>query len=459
MSGEQDLCGAVLGGRYRVERRLAGGGMGVVYAATDTRLDRKIALKVVHAHLAHDARILERFRREASAAGGLEHPHIVQVTDFVEAEGAPPFLVMELLQGEPLSEVLRRERTLDAGRMAFIAWQTLDALGAAHAAGIVHRDLKPANIFLTTVAGVRDVVKVLDFGVAKLSDSAMKLTQAGDVIGTPAFMAPEQLRGEEIDGRADLYAIGVVMYGCLAGAPPFWSPDPAETVRRVVAGNYESLAARVPGLDPALAAIVEKAFAARREVRFGSAGELRAALAPFVETEGAGRNSSRPPVRPSDHPDAASPETRVGLDATVPAGVAAHDAAAPAAVGRATLPGAPPASAQGGLRVGVPVLVFGGLAVLVAGLLLVVAAWFLGRESAPDAVPPPAPPSLGEAQRRLLGAADGGASLRVLFVPAVDAGVAEPGAVLVPGASLAPLEPIAPSAPGKDAPTGDVPPE
>ncbi len=443
MSGEQDLCGAVLGGRYRVERRLAGGGMGVVYAATDTRLDRKIALKVVHAHLAHDARILERFRREASAAGGLEHPHIVQVTDFVEAEGAPPFLVMELLQGEPLSEVLRRERTLDAGRMAFIAWQTLDALGAAHAAGIVHRDLKPANIFLTTVAGVRDVVKVLDFGVAKLRDSSIKLTQAGDVIGTPAFMAPEQLRGEEIDGRADLYALGVVMYGCLAGAPPFWSPDPAETVRRVIAGSYEPLAARVPGLDPGLAAVVERAFAARRETRFGSAGELRAALAPFVESEGAGRSSSRPPERLSDPADYAALETRVGLDATVPAGVAAHEPAAPA-VGRTPLPNASLAPSPGGLRVGVPTLVFGGLAVVVAGLLMVVAAWFLGRESAPaPIVAPPVAPALNDAQRRLLGRMDGGASLPVLFVPTLDAGT------LPQGASLAPINPTVPTLPDK----------
>jgi len=454
MSGEQDLCGAVLGGRYRVERRLAGGGMGVVYAATDTRLDRKIALKVVHAHLAHDARILERFRREASAAGGLEHPHIVQVTDFVEAPGAPPFLVMELLQGEPLSEVLRRERTLEPGRMAFIAWQTLDALGAAHAAGIVHRDLKPANIFLTTVAGVRDVVKVLDFGVAKLSDSNVKLTQAGDVIGTPAFMAPEQLRGEEIDGRADLYALGVVMYGCLAGAPPFWASDPGETVRRVVAGTYEPLVARVPGLEPALAVVVEKAFAARRESRFGAAGELRAALAPFVETEGAGRNSSRPPARISDAPVSGALETRVGLDAMVRAGVVTPGVASPLS-GHASPPNVPPDSAQGGLRVGVPVLVFGGLAVLVAGLLLVVAAWFLGRESAPDAAPPASLPSLGEAQRRFLGGADGGAALRVLFEPAPDAG----GASLAPGASFAPLAPTEPLVPAKDTPPGGAPPD
>jgi serine/threonine-protein kinase len=366
----------------------------------------------------------------------------VQVTDFVEGEGAPPFLVMELLQGEPLSEVLRRERTLEPGRMAFIAWQTLDALGAAHAAGIVHRDLKPANIFLTTVAGVRDVVKVLDFGVAKLSDSAMKLTQAGDVIGTPAFMAPEQLRGEEIDGRADLYALGVVMYGCLAGAPPFWSPDPAETVRRVVAGAFERLATRVPGLDPALAALVERAFAARRESRFGSAGELRAALAPFVASEGAGRNSSRPPERVSDHPAAAALETQVGLDATVPAGVAAHGAAA-----GDSLPGAPQGSAQGGLRVGIPVLVFGGLALLVAGLLLVVAAWFLGRESAPSAVA--APPPLNDAQRLLLGGPDGGLTLPVLFVPTFDAGVVAP-------APDALLEPLAAPVFVKDAPPGVV---
>jgi len=283
---DDDLTGSVLGKRYRLDHKLAGGGMGVVYAATDTRIDRKVAVKIVHAHLAHDAGIIERFRREAEAAGGLEHAHIVQITDFVEPESAPPFLVMELLQGEPLSAVIKREHTLPALRTAYIAWQVLDALDAAHRAGIVHRDLKPANIFLTTVAGVHDVVKLLDFGVAKLRESTKKLTKAGDMIGTPTFMAPEQVRGEEVDGRADLYSIGVVMYGCLAGTPPFWAADPGETMRRVLKHEYASLVSAVPTVDPALAAVVEKALALDRNDRYPDAAAMRAALAPWVQGAG-----------------------------------------------------------------------------------------------------------------------------------------------------------------------------
>ena len=278
-----DLTGSTLGGRYRVDRKLAGGGMGVVYEATDTRIDRKVAVKVVHSHYAHDARIIERFRREAEAAGGLEHPHIVQITDFLEPPDGPPFLVMELLQGEPLSELIKRERTLPAERAAFIAWQVLDALGAAHAAGIVHRDLKPANIFLTTVAGLHDVVKLVDFGVAQLHGSTKKLTLLGDMIGTPSFMSPEQVTGAAVDGRTDLYSLGVVLYGCLVGAPPFWSEDPNETLRRVLKREYKPLVEAAPELDPALAAVIERALSARPDDRYPAAAAMRAALAPWVK--------------------------------------------------------------------------------------------------------------------------------------------------------------------------------
>ncbi len=281
-----DRTGSTLGERYHVDRRLAGGGMGVVYEATDTRLGRKVAVKVVHSHYAHDARILERFRREAEAAGGLEHPHIVQITDFLEPPEGPPFLVMELLQGESLADVIKRERTLPAGRAAFIAWQVLDALGAAHAAGIVHRDLKPANIFLTTIAGVHDVVKLVDFGVAQLRGSTKKLTLLGDMIGTPSFMSPEQVTGEPVDGRTDLYSLGVVLYGCLVGTPPFWSEDPNETLRRVLKREYKPLVEAAPEVDPALAAVIERALSARADDRYSAAAEMRSALTPWVEGAG-----------------------------------------------------------------------------------------------------------------------------------------------------------------------------
>lgn len=305
MSADHDdnLTGSLLAERYRLDRKLAGGGMGVIYAATDTRLDRKVAAKVMHAHLAHDANIIERFRREAEAAGGLEHPHIVQITDFVQPEHGPAFLVMELLQGEPLSDVLKREHKLSTQRTAFIAWQILDALGAAHAAGVVHRDLKPANIFLTEVAGVHDVVKLVDFGVAQLSTSTKKLTQLGDMIGTPGFMAPEQVKGTtsagpSVDGRADLYSLGVVMYGCLVGTPPFWSEDPTETLRRVLHHEYTPLRTAAPELDPALAAVIERALSARAEDRYPAAAAMRAALAPWVKGAGGVELHERGGARP-----------------------------------------------------------------------------------------------------------------------------------------------------------------
>ena len=385
-----DLTGSVLGNRYRLDHKLAGGGMGVVYAATDTRIDRKVAVKIVHAHLAHDAGIIERFRREAEAAGGLEHAHIVQITDFVEPESGPPFLVMELLQGEPLSAVIKREQTLPMLRTAYIAWQVLDALEAAHRAGIVHRDLKPANIFLTTVAGVHDVVKLLDFGVAKLRESTKKLTKAGDMIGTPTFMAPEQVRGEEVDGRADLYAVGVMMYGCLAGTPPFWAADPGETIRRVLKHDYAPLVSAAPTVDPALAAVVEKALALDRDDRYADAAAMRAALAPWLQ--GAGGVD----VEHVSVPSAAASNARV---------------AAPSAAARESIPttrGGPvdplgvanPAADAKKLRPGTIALLVAGTMFAVGGLYFA-ATQIAGGATEADVAAPPSD-TLTPAQRRFI---------------------------------------------------------
>ena len=198
MTAEGDL----LGGRYRVVRRIGSGGMGAVYEAVQEGLGRRVALKVVHPHLATQADLLERFRREAQAAAALGHPNIVQITDF-SAEGETAFLVMEYLEGESLGEVLRRETTISEARIAFIARQVLAALGAAHRAGIVHRDVKPDNVFLTSIAGVGDVGKMLDFGVAKLVEpqAGGPLTAVGEVLGTTSYMAPEQALGVPVDAR------------------------------------------------------------------------------------------------------------------------------------------------------------------------------------------------------------------------------------------------------------------
>jgi serine/threonine protein kinase len=294
-----DRSGQRLGDRYVLDRLLAEGGMGSVYEATDQRLGRRVAVKLVHDDLVGDPRIVERFRREALASGSLGHPHIVQVTDFVDAPGEPPFLVMELLRGESLAATLKREQRLSPDRTTFIAWQALDALAAAHDAGIVHRDLKPGNIFLTEVAGVRDVVKLLDFGVAKLraSPSSHKLTRKGDRVGTPAFMAPEQARGEEVDPRTDVYALGVVMYGALSGVSPFWSPNPNEIIRRLLVGEKVPLVELVPEADRGLIAVVERAMHPDRSERFASARAMRAALKPFVRQEDRDRDRTLPGAR------------------------------------------------------------------------------------------------------------------------------------------------------------------
>jgi len=183
--------GELIGGRYRVEGELGRGGMGVVYEAVQEPLGRRVALKLLRRELAEDPNFAARFRREAELAASLGHANIAQVTDFGVDEGRP-FLVMDLLIGESLAELLAREGMLSEPRAAFIAAQMLDALSAAHARGVIHRDLKPDNVFLSQISGVRDVVKLLDFGIAHSGgDEGMRMTRTGQVLGTPAYMSPE----------------------------------------------------------------------------------------------------------------------------------------------------------------------------------------------------------------------------------------------------------------------------
>ena len=181
---EHDWTGQLLGGRYRVGKRIGAGGMGTVYEAVQEDLGRRVALKVLHPHLVQNADLVSRFKREAESAAALGHGNIVQVTDFGH-EGETAFLVMEYLAGSSLGAAIAKERALSPGRAAFIASQVLSALGAAHAAGIVHRDLKPDNVFLTSISGLRDIVKLLDFGIAKLSDAHHPSTQRLTIITAP----------------------------------------------------------------------------------------------------------------------------------------------------------------------------------------------------------------------------------------------------------------------------------
>ena len=280
-----DLSGRLLG-RYRVRRLLGRGGMGSVYEAVQEDLGRVVALKVLDPVLATHDDQLERFRREATSAAALGHSNIVSVTDFGarSSSGDPPYLVMELLSGESLGKLLDRESVLAPERVAFIASQVLAALGAAHGAGIVHRDVKPDNVFLTSTSAFRDLVKVLDFGIAKLSaeHGNARLTGTGAMLGTPAYMAPEQARGATVDHRADIYAVGATMYQALAGRLPHDAPSFPAMLFAIVEQSPEPLSRLRPDVPPGLVAVVERAMAKDPDARYPSAEAMRAALAPYL---------------------------------------------------------------------------------------------------------------------------------------------------------------------------------
>ncbi len=219
-SPQVELVGEVLDGRYQVEERLGAGGMGVVYRASHVELGRRFAVKVLKKEFGTDQEAVERLAREARATSSLGHPNIVNVVDFGALADGSPYFVMEYLEGETLTSRMAREGALPLEVALDIAEQVAEALQAAHRLGIVHRDLKPDNVFLVPSAeGVR--VKLLDFGVAKVLGAARKLTRTGIVFGTPQYMSPEQAAGQAVDHRADIYALGLVLYEMLTGRVPF----------------------------------------------------------------------------------------------------------------------------------------------------------------------------------------------------------------------------------------------
>ena len=223
-------------GSYRLIERLGDGGMGAIYRAVHKRLGRTVAIKVLHRQLCADRGIINRFFHEARAANTIRHPHVIEVYDFVDA-GADVYFVMELLQGEDLHDAIHHGRSsLTIERSAAILMQVAAALEATHARGIVHRDLKPENVFLSRREGRDDYVKIFDFGVAKLDRLDGRSTVEGALLGTPEYMAPEQVRGDKIDGRADVYALGCVAYEMLTRRQAFGGGAQAEILARHIAG-------------------------------------------------------------------------------------------------------------------------------------------------------------------------------------------------------------------------------
>jgi eukaryotic-like serine/threonine-protein kinase len=276
---EDARIGLVVDGRYRIEKRLAAGGMGVVYRAERVGLSKPVAIKFLHRSQAGVANRRQRFEREAAAMSRLSHPNLVSIIDYGELEDAP-YLVMEYHRGVPLRRVLDHGK-LEPARAVDIARQLLAGLDSAHASGVVHRDLKPDNVLIIGKPG-EDHVKVLDFGVAKLMEGdgapSELSVMAGSLLGTAEYMAPEQVRCEVVDPRADLYAVGILLYEMLTGKRPFEAERDLAVLRMQLEDAPVSPRQLVPELSPRLEKVVLRALEKDRELRFGSAEEMSRAL-------------------------------------------------------------------------------------------------------------------------------------------------------------------------------------
>ncbi len=264
-------------GKYLVQGELGRGGMGVVYQALDPLIERRVAIKTVSKHLlaAQDVQdaeaMMQRFKREAQAAGRLTHPNIVAVYDYGETEDIA-YIAMEHVAGQGLDEAMRGGKPLAATQVKTIATQLLDALQFAHTLGVVHRDIKPSNLMMTSDGRV----KVCDFGIAQLDSS--QLTQVGTTLGTPSYMSPEQIRGQATDRRADLFSAGVVIYQLLTGQRPFVGDTIPSLMHSVLSGKFLAATDVNPGLDSALDAVLTRALAVEVIDRFQSAAEFSKAL-------------------------------------------------------------------------------------------------------------------------------------------------------------------------------------
>ena len=272
---------------FRIAEKLGGGGMGVVYKAEDTILGRSVALKFLPEELSRDHQAVDRFRREARAASALNHAHICTIHSIDEHEGVF-FIVMELLEGQTLKYYVGK-KPFNAAWLLDVGGQIADALDAAHAKGIVHRDIKPANLFVTS----RGQVKVLDFGLAKLlrplasrvgigatgADTATLSTEAGLLVGTVGYMAPEQLEGEPVDPRTDLYALGLVLYEMATGGNPFLGQSASSTIANILKEEAPRLEQLNPMAPPELGRILQKCLRKRIDERYVSARDLALDLA------------------------------------------------------------------------------------------------------------------------------------------------------------------------------------
>ena len=289
--------GTVIAGRYRVLGFIGAGGMGAVYRAEHVHMRKTVALKVLHREFLGVDEVVARFEREAIAAGRIEHPNVVAASDFGKLDDGSFYLVLEFVDGTSLRSLLEKNGALPTLRTLNIVRQTVLALQAAHGAGVVHRDLKPDNVMLVTAPNGTERVKVLDFGIARVAApdpkrDSTKLTQVGMVMGTVAYMSPEQATGQAVDERADLYSLGVMLYEMIAGKVPFDAELPSQVLARQLVEEPPPLP---PGTPPALERLVLDLMQKKPEDRPASAQEVLTRLAEFSATP-SGRVMAPPPV-------------------------------------------------------------------------------------------------------------------------------------------------------------------
>ena len=328
--------GQVIESKYRIVRLLGEGGMGAVYEGENVAIQRRVAIKVLHANVADNKDAVSRFEKEAKAAGKIGSDHITEVLDMGQLESGDRFMVMEYLDGVTLSHRIKERGRLTPSEAAPAVAQLLEGLGAAHDAGIIHRDLKPDNVFLLkSKAGRKDFVKILDFGISKFNqlagDSGMSMTRTGSVMGTPYYMSPEQAKGaKDIDNRSDLYSVGVILYEAITGQVPFNADTFNELIFKIVLEAPPPPESIVPDLDPAFSAILRKSMAREPAQRFQTAAEFQAALGQWMQTgnismfEESSTVGARAPmasisgVAPVTHPQTPTPWSQTGGDLAPP---------------------------------------------------------------------------------------------------------------------------------------------
>ncbi len=327
--------GQLVNNKYRLLRLIGDGGMGSVFEARHEALGTSVALKFLHSELSRRQGLVQRFLQEAKVVARIQSPHVVRVSDVDQTSEGLAFIVMEFIEGKSLQAVYedlyRQSKRLTYVEALEYAMQMLDGLEAAHAAGIVHRDLKPDNVMVTRNGKGAALLKILDFGIAKLKvegDAMKALTRPGVVMGTPEYMAPEQaFSADQVDARADIFAFGVMFFEMLAGRRPVGGDEPHQIAAQYLAGEFAQLSDLAPHVPSGLAAVVHKAMAAQAKDRWSSVAELRDAIEPFYEA----KRSSRPGKsdRPRDEADALRAENPASPAAQVMAAVGAGAAASP----------------------------------------------------------------------------------------------------------------------------------